>query len=55
MFRVFSKVRNTGDSLVKLIKSIKPVNPKGKYSSIFIGRTGAETETPIFWPPDMKI
>ena len=41
--------------IFKLIKSIKPVNPKGKYSSIFIGRTGAETETPILWPPDMKI
>ena len=31
-------------------KEIKPVNPKENESSIFIGRTDAET--PIFWPPD---
>ena len=30
---------------------IKPVNPKGNQSWIFIGRTEAEAETPIFWPP----
>ena len=35
-------------------KEIKPVNPKGKQSSIFIGRTDAEAETPILWPPDAK-
>ena len=33
---------------------IKPVNPKGYQSWIFIGRTDAETETLILWPPDMK-
>ena len=33
---------------------IKPVNPKGNQSWIFIGRTDAEAETSIFWPPDMK-
>ena len=33
---------------------IKRVNPKGNQSWIFIGRTDAETETPIFWPPDVK-
>ena len=33
-------------------KGIKLVNPKGNQSWIFIGRTGAETEAPIFWPPD---
>ena len=27
---------------------------KGNDSTIFIGRTDAEAETPIFWPPDMK-
>ena len=35
-------------------KEIQPVNPKGDESWIFIGRTVAETETPIFWPPDAK-
>jgi len=33
---------------------IKPVNPKGNQSWIFIGRTDAEAETPILWPPDVK-
>ena len=31
-----------------------PVNPKGNQSWIFIGRTDAEAETPILWPPDAK-
>ena len=31
-----------------------PVNCKGNQSWIFIGRTDAETETPILWPPDVK-
>ena len=35
-------------------KEIQPVNPKGNQSWIFIGRTDAETETPILGPPDMK-
>ena len=35
-------------------KEIKPVNPKGNQSSIFIGKTDAEAETPILWPPDAK-
>jgi len=35
-------------------KEIQPVHPKGNQSSIFIGRTDAETEIPIFWPPDAK-
>ena len=33
-------------------KEIKPVNPKGNQSWIFIGRTDAETKTPIPWSPD---
>ena len=33
-------------------KKIKPVNPKGNQSWIFIGRTDTEAETPILWPPD---
>ena len=35
-------------------KEIKPVNPKGNKSGIFIGRTVAEAEVPILWPPDAK-
>ena len=35
-------------------KEIKLVNPKGNQSWIFIGKTGAEAETPILWPPDAK-
>ena len=35
-------------------KEIKPVRPKGNQSWIFIGRTDAEAETPILWPPDVK-
>ena len=35
-------------------KEIQPVNPKGDQSWIFIGRTDAEAETPILWPPDAK-
>ena len=35
-------------------KEIKPVNPKGTQSWIFSGRTDAEPEAPILWPPDAK-
>ena len=35
-------------------KEIKPVNPQGNKSWIFIGRTDAKAETPILWPPDSK-
>ena len=35
-------------------KEIQPVNVKGNQSWIFIGRTDAEAETPILWPPDAK-
>ena len=35
-------------------KEIQPVHPKGDQSWIFIGRTDAEAETPILWPPDSK-
>ena len=35
-------------------KKIKPVNPKGNQSWIFTGRTDAEAEAPILWPPDAK-
>ena len=35
-------------------KEIKPVNPKGNQLWIFIGRTDADAEAPIFWPFDTK-
>ena len=35
-------------------KEIQPVNAKGNQSWIFIGRTDAEAEAPILWPPDVK-
>ena len=35
-------------------REIQPVHPKGNQSWIFIGRTDAEAETPILWPPDVK-
>ena len=35
-------------------KEIQPVHPKGDQSWIFTGRTDAEAETPILWPPDGK-
>ena len=35
-------------------KEIKPVNPKGNQSQIFIGKPDAEPEAPILWPPDVK-
>ena len=35
-------------------KEIQPAHPKGNQSWMFIGRTDAEAETPILWPPDVK-
>ena len=35
-------------------KENQPVYPNGNQSWIFIGRTDAEAETPVLWPPDMK-
>ena len=35
-------------------KEIKPVNPKGNHSWIFIGRTDAEAKTPLLWSLDVK-
>ena len=35
-------------------KEVKPVNAKGNQSCIFIGKTDAEAETPIFKTPDVK-
>ena len=35
-------------------EEIQPVNPKGNQSWVFIGRTDADPETAIHWPPDVK-
>ena len=35
-------------------KQIQPVHPKGDQSWVFIGRTDAEEETLILWPPHVK-
>ena len=35
-------------------KEIQPVHPKGNQSWTFFGRTDAEAETPILWPPHAK-
>ena len=35
-------------------KELKPVSPKENQSWIFFGRTDAEAEAPILWPPDVK-
>ena len=35
-------------------KEIQPVCPTGDQYWVFIGRTEAEAETPILWPPDAK-
>ena len=35
-------------------KEIKPVNPKGNQPWIFLGRTDAEAEAPVLWPPHAK-
>ena len=35
-------------------KEIQPVHPNGDKSLVLIGRTDAEAEIPILWPPDVK-
>ena len=35
-------------------KEIQPVNPEGNQPWIFTGRTDAEAEVPILWPPDVN-
>ena len=44
-------LEKTPESLLDC-KEIKSVNPKGNRPWTFIGRTDAEAETPILWPPD---
>ena len=40
--------------LLKVCKEIKPVNHKGNQSWIFLGKTDAEAEASLIWPPDVK-
>ena len=51
-FWIFMLEKTLGSPLDS--KEIKPLNPKENQPCIFIGRTGAETEAPILWPPDAK-
>ena len=46
-------LKKTFESLLDS-KEIQPVYPKGNQSWIFTGRTDAEAETPVLWPPDAK-
>ena len=46
------ELEKTFESLLDC-KEIQPVHPKGDQSWIFVGRTDAEAETPILWPPDL--
>ena len=46
-------LEKTLESLLEC-KEIKPVHPKGNQPCIVIGRTDAEAEAPILWPPDAK-
>jgi len=46
-------LEKTLDSLLYR-KEIQPVHPKGDQSWVFTGRTDAEAETPILWPPDVN-
>ena len=49
----FVRLEKTLETLLDS-KEIKPVNPKGDQPWIFIGRTDAEAEALILWPPDGK-
>ena len=50
MSPIYEKTRHTPE----LFLETKPVNPKGNQAWIFIGRTDAEAEAAILWPPDAK-
>ena len=60
LFILKNKLQRTTVLLEKTLESpldckeIKPVNPKGNQSWIFIGRTDAAVEASIVWPPDAK-
>ena len=50
-FELWSWEKTLEDPLDSKIKS---VHPKGNHPRIFIGRTDAEAEAPVLWPPDAK-
>ena len=50
---IYVLLEKTSDSPLDS-KEIKPLIPKDDQPWIFIGRTGAEAEVPIIWPPDAK-
>ena len=52
-FELWCLLEKTLESLLDC-KEIQPVHPKGDQSWVFIGRTDAEAETPILWPPHVK-
>ena len=52
-FELFVVLEKTLESPLDC-KEIQPVHPKGDQSWVFIGRTDAQTETPILWPPHAK-
>ena len=67
-FQYFGHLMQRTDSLEKTLilgkmeglespldcKEIQPVHPKGDQSWVFTGRTDAEAETPVLWPPHVK-
>ena len=51
---LFKKIRDTTGTFQAKMGSIKDRNCMDHQSWVFIGRTDAEAETPIFWPPNAK-
>ena len=51
---LFKKIRDTKGTFHAKIDSIKDRNGMDHQSWVFIGKTDAEAETPIFWPPNAK-
>ena len=47
-------LEKTHESLLDC-KEIQPIHSKGDQSWVFFGRTDAKAETPILWPPHVKI
>ena len=47
-------ITDSMDMNLSKIQVIKPVNPKGNQLWIFTGRTDADAEAPVLWPPDAK-
>ena len=54
LIKLLQKTNDIKDIWRSNCKEIQLVNPKENQSWIFIGRTDAEAETPILWPPDVK-